>query len=134
MTPSQPTTKTSPISIDKDCGVPIWLQLRNRLIYLITSGYYQIGDKIPTVRELAVSIGVNYNTVSKVYQDIERDGYIVSLRGKGTFVDDGYLKNVAEEALATDALIDEFIRQCLELGVVKADIPKLVQNRLDETP
>ena len=79
-------SKTIQITIDDDSGIPIWLQLRNRLIYLITSGYYATGDKLPTVREMAVDLGINYNTVSKVYQDIERDGYIVSKRGRGTFV------------------------------------------------
>lgn len=120
-----------PISVDKECGVPLWLQLRNRLIYLITSGYYQVGDKIPTVRELAVAIEINYNTVSKAYQDVERDGYIVSLRGKGTFVDDRYLSRTDVERASTDALVDDFVRQCLELGVVKEDIPQLVSSRLD---
>ena len=78
--------QTVQITIDSDSGIPLWLQLRNRLIYLIASGRFQAGDKLPTVRELAVDLGINYNTVSKVYQDIERDGYIVSKRGKGTFV------------------------------------------------
>ena len=45
--------KTIQITIDDDSGIPIWLQLRNRLIYLITSGYYATGDKLPTVREMA---------------------------------------------------------------------------------
>ncbi|MEI3231952.1 MAG: GntR family transcriptional regulator [Gordonibacter pamelaeae] len=80
--------QTVQITIDSDSGIPLWLQLRNRLIYLIASGRFKAGDKLPTVRELAVDLGINYNTVSKVYQDIERDGYIVSKRGKGTFVAD----------------------------------------------
>ena len=72
--------QTVQITIDSDSGIPLWLQLRNRLIYLIASGRFQAGDKLPTVRELAVDLGINYNAVSKVYQDIERDGYIVSKR------------------------------------------------------
>ena len=70
------------ITIDNDSGVPIWLQLRNRLIYLIDTGSFGVGDKLPTMRELAVNLGVNYNTISKVYRDIERDGYITSVRGE----------------------------------------------------
>ena len=60
------------MTIDEDSGIPIWLQLRNRLIYLITSGAFAPGDKLPTMRQLAVDLGINYNTVSRVYQDIER--------------------------------------------------------------
>lgn len=121
------------ITIDEDSGIPIWLQLRNRLIYLISSGAYAVGDKLPTVREMALELGINYNTVSKVYRDIERDGYITSKRGKGTFVHDAYL---AAEGAAVDAatsLADDFIRQCRELGVPRQDILPLVEARLKET-
>ena len=124
-------SKTIQITIDDDSGIPIWLQLRNRLIYLITSGYYATGDKLPTVREMAVDLGSNYNTVSKVYQDIERDGYIVSKRGRGTFVHDKY-RNASETAdNAAESLADAFIQQCRELGVPRADIVALVESRLE---
>lgn len=125
--------KSIQITIDDDSGIPIWLQLRNRLIYLITSGHFATDDKLPTVRELAVDLGINYNTVSKVYQDIERDGYIVSFRGKGTFVSDKYLKNNGAAENEADSLIDDFIRQCRELGVPRQDIVRLVEERLSES-
>ena len=110
--------------------------MRNRLIYLIASGRFKAGDKLPTVRELAVDLGVNYNTVSKVYQDIERDGYIVSKRGKGTFVVERGPAEAEAAKSEVDFLADEFIRQCRELGVPRQDIADLVAGRLaaaDET-
>lgn len=118
------------ITIDQDSGIPIWLQLRNRLIYLISSGQYAAGDKLPTVREMAVKLGINYNTVSKIYQDIERDGYIKSQRGKGTFVHDGYLKNSESATDEVDSLVDEFISRCREMGVPCSDIVSRVESRL----
>ncbi len=121
------------ITIDDSNGIPIWLQLRNRLIYLITSGHYQVGEKLPTMREMAVELGINYNTVSKVYQDIERDGYIVSKRGRGTFVSDGYLANQDAADNQAESLTDAFIQQCRELGVPREDIAALVQRRLELT-
>ncbi len=124
------TENTIQITIDEDSGIPIWLQLRNRLIYLITSGHYAVGDKLPTVREMAVGLGINYNTVSKVYQDIERDGYIVSKRGRGTFAHDGYRANEDTPSNAADSLADAFIQQCRELGVPRRDIVGLVEARL----
>lgn len=124
------TDRTVQITIDDDSGIPIWLQLRNRLIYLITSGTYEVGDKLPTMREMAVDLGINYNTVSKVYQDIERDGYIVSKRGRGTFVHDGYLQNADAACNAADSLADSFIQQCRELGMPRQDIVGLVERRL----
>jgi GntR family transcriptional regulator len=119
-----------PISIDTSCGIPLWLQLRNRLTYLITSGHFRCGDRLPTVRNLAVDLGINFNTVSKVYRDIEHDGYIISRQGAGTFVSDEYRRREGVPLTETDLLIDEFIRECLELGVPKDDIAGLVIERL----
>lgn len=124
-------TETVQITIDENSGIPIWLQLRNRLIYLITSGSYAVGDKLPTMREMAVELGINYNTVSKVYQDIERDGYIVSKRGRGTFVAERVPAEAEAAKSEVEFLADEFIRQCRELGVPRHDIADLVQSRLD---
>ena len=78
-----------------------------------------------------MDLGINYNTVSKVYQDIERDGYIVSKRGRGTFVHDKY-RNASETAdNAAESLADAFIQQCRELGVPRAGIVALVESRLE---
>lgn len=127
------TEQTIQITIDADSGIPIWLQLRNRLVYLIGSGRIAAGDKLPTVRELAVSLGINYNTVSKVYQDIERDGYIASYRGRGTFASDKYRENGDAPLDEVSSLVEDFIRQCRELGVPREDIARLVAERLEKT-
>ena len=119
-----------PIAIDNESGVPIWFQLRNRLIYLITAGHFACGDKLPTVRSLAVTLGINFNTVSKVYQDIERDGYIVSRQGAGTFVSDEFRKREGAALSEMDSLIDEFVRQCMDLGVPQEDIADEVRKRI----
>ena len=117
--------------IDESSGLPVWVQLRNRFVYLIKTGHYQPGDQLPSVRTLAAEAAINYNTVSKVYQDIERDGYIVSKRGRGTFVHDKY-RNASETAdNAAESLADAFIQQCRELGVPRADIVALVESRLE---
>ena len=102
------------ITIDEESGIPIWMQLRNRLVYLVVSGAFPPGMKLPTVRDLSSSLKVNYNTVSKVYRDIEKDGYVITRRGKGTFVaeinSNGYEAQDAKAAV--DMLIDKFLEQC----------------------
>ena len=75
--------------IDESSGVPIWIQIRKRLIYLIGSGHFKSSERLPSVREMSVRFGVNYNTINKVYQDLERDGYIYTKRGLGTYVAEG---------------------------------------------
>ena len=72
--------------VNEKSSIPVWLQLKNRIIYLITSGYYKPGDQLPTVRGLACEAEVNYNTVSKVYMSLEQDGYIESRQRHGAFV------------------------------------------------
>lgn len=112
--------------------MPIWLQLRHRLVYLIESGIFDEGERLPTVRELSVSLGINYNTVSKVYQDIERDGYINSMRGRGTFV--ALARGYDESGVKSEAeiLTDDYIRKCLELGIPASQIALLLESRLAE--
>ena len=119
------------ISIDSDSGIPLWLQLRNRLIYLITSGYYHNGDRLPTVRDLAVGLGINYHTVGKVYRDIERDGFITSRQGMGTFASDAYKQYNGTLLTEADLLIDEFIQHCSEIGIPDEDIVLLLNRRLE---
>ena len=77
-----------PFEVDSTTDVPLWVQLRQRLVYLINSGYFKPGDQLPTVRGLASEISINYNTVSKVYINLEHDGYVESVRGRGVFVRD----------------------------------------------
>ena len=117
--------------LDDASSIPVWLQLKNRFIYLITSGFYLPGDQLPTVRGLAAEVEVNYNTVSKVYQDIERDGYINSKRGKGTFVSQIASRGEAGVKDEAETLTDDYIRRCLELGIPLSQIASLLEGRLE---
>ena len=108
--------------LDESSSIPIWVQLKNRFIYLITSGYYKAGEQLPTVRGLAAEIEVNYNTVSKVYQSLEADGYIVSKRRQGAFVADVSGLAGASADTAAENVTREYFRRCQELGLSLDDI------------
>lgn len=129
---SDPTSlgKQSEFRINEKSVIPIWIQIRKRLVYLISSGKFERGERLPSVRELSVELGVNYNTVNKVYQDLERDGYICSQRGRGTFVTD--LKNVKLSAVDQDveAMAIDFVQQALAKGMSSEDIHDLVSEQL----
>ncbi|MEE0704768.1 MAG: GntR family transcriptional regulator [Adlercreutzia sp.] len=116
--------------INERSVVPIWIQIRKRLVYLISAGKFERGDRLPSVRELSVRLGVNYNTVNKVYQDLERDGYIYTQRGRGTYVSD--LKGVKLSAVDEDveALAIDFVQQALTKGMRSEDIHDLVSEQL----
>ena len=70
--------------LDYNSGLPVWIQVKNRIAYLIGSGEYKAGDQLPTVRSLAVDLDISYNTVNRAYMDLEREGYISTRKGRGT--------------------------------------------------
>ncbi len=101
--------------IDPKSPVPVWAQTKSRLLYLILSGRYQEGDKLPTVRDLAVELNINYNTVNKAYQDLERDGYVLTTRGKGSYVTD----KAREGFFAIESDVDFLIQELIEKATAK---------------
>ena len=109
------------LRVNDASGVPVWIQIRNHMLFLIRSGQLRPGDTLPTVRELAVRLGVNYNTIHKVYQDLETDGLVLSGRGKRSTIAD-----IDREALAlpdspVDAVIGELVRVVREAGMTRED-------------
>lgn len=67
-------------------GRSIHQQIKDGLKELIVSGIYSEGEQLPSVRELSVSLTVNPNTVQRAYRELESEGYIYSVKGKGNFV------------------------------------------------
>lgn len=117
--------------IDYSSGLPTWIQVKNRLSYLIGSGEYVVGDRLPTVRGLAIDLDISYNTVNRAYMDLEREGYISTRKGRGTFVTE---RNDIGAARMTDSpvelLVDDMIRACSEAGMDDDDIAAMVGARL----
>src|SRR5262249_46893170 len=74
------------VAIDPRDPTPIYAQLDRALRAAIAAGRLHPGDQLPTVRQLAVDLRVNANTVARVYADLERDGVLETRRGVGSFV------------------------------------------------
>jgi GntR family transcriptional regulator len=74
------------VTIDPRDRTPIYAQLERGLRAAIAAGRLQSGDQLPTVRQLAVDLRVNANTVARVYSDLERAGVLETRRGVGSFV------------------------------------------------
>ncbi len=111
--------ETPIFEVDETSRLPVWMQLRNRLIFLIKRGDYAPGDQLPSVRSLAVSASINYNTVSKVYVDLEDSGYVKSVRGRGVFVTERVpAKEETQDAKeAAETEIRDCIKRCMLLGM-----------------
>ena len=121
-----------PFEVDSTTDVPLWVQLRQRLIYLINSGYFKPGDQLPTVRGLAADVEVNYNTVSKVYMSLEQDGYIQSKRRQGAFVLDVSGKPGVSISSTAEIVTSEYLKRCFELGMSLEDIEQQFALSLNE--
>lgn len=72
---------------------PIFEQLKSQILEFISLGVLAPNDKLPSVRSLATELGINPNTVSKAYQELELQGYIYTSPGKGCFVGDNHLED-----------------------------------------
>jgi len=73
-------------AVNTDDPTPIYAQLDRSIRAAIAQGRLAVGDRLPTVRQLAVDLRVNANTVAKVYTELERSGVLATQRGVGTFV------------------------------------------------
>ncbi len=73
------------IELDYDRGVPVYRQIYDRVVAALGTGRLTASEQLPTIVELARRLGINPNTVARAYRDLERDGYIVGQRGRGTF-------------------------------------------------
>jgi GntR family transcriptional regulator len=76
----------SVVTVDPRDSTPLYAQIERGVRAAIASGRLRAGDQLPTVRQLAVDLRVNANTVARVYADLERDGVLETRRGVGSFV------------------------------------------------
>ena len=94
------------IVIDHNSKTPIYEQIKVQILSLITSGVLSPGDKLPSLRTLAADLSLNFNTIKKVFAQLETDGVIVTVQGKGCFVADTARDNRAVQDKAEAALRD----------------------------
>jgi len=83
-----PTTRWQPFRfrLDLKSGVPVYRQIIDQVLVAIASGALQPGDQLPTVRQMAVDLSVNPNTVMRAYRELEIRGVLATQQGTGTFI------------------------------------------------
>jgi len=120
------------ISLDLKSKIPIYIQIRDQLRLMIMTGELGPGKQMPPVRDLAMELLINPNTVSKAYQDLDREGLIYTKRGMGTFVSEreGDVAKKLELGMAND-LTMEFVGRLLDMGLSADEIRLLVDEKLE---
>src|SRR4051812_4312236 len=104
--------------IDSTDPTPLYAQLERAIRVAVATGRLRLGDKLPTVRQLAVDLRINANTVAKVYGELERGGVLETRRGVGTFVRDAVslAASVPDRERQLIALADRFLAGAAALG------------------
>ncbi len=115
-------------------NMPIYSQLVEYLRQRIASGYYAPGQRLPTVREIAVEAGVNPNTVQRAMAELEREGLVYSQRTAGRFVTEDPDRVKTESTLLARQQIDAFLRSMALLGYSRAQVLAIMQQEEEEHP
>ena len=120
------------ILISFKSGTPIYLQIVEQVKAAASSGALQPGEALPSIRPLAEELRVNRNTVAKAYSELENQGVIETLPGRGCFLKEnhsGLRKEVRRKLLIEE--VDRAIVQAHHLQVPRAEFLELIQERLD---
>jgi GntR family transcriptional regulator len=127
------TVKTAMIAqIDFKSGKPVYLQLVDQIRYAAASGGLRAGEPLPSIRPLAEELRVNRNTIAKAYAELESQGVIETIPGKGCFLKENnspFTKSVRQKLLLTE--IDEAVVMAHHLQVDRDKFLALVKERLD---
>ncbi|MDD6057623.1 MAG: GntR family transcriptional regulator [Clostridiales bacterium] len=106
---------------------PIYEQIKDGLRRLIISKSLRENDKLPSVRELASKLAINPNTIQRAYRDMENEGYIYTIAGKGTFVAEREGKyDTRQDELLSE--FDEIVAELLFLAVDKAELAERMNH------
>src|SRR5438477_5093202 len=120
------------LQINFKSGKPVYLQLVDQIKAAAASGTVQAGEPLPSIRPLAEELRVNRNTVAKAYSELENQGVIETIPGKGCFVrpNNSPLKKDVRRKLLTEE-IDQAIVQAHHLQVPGSELLELVRERLE---
>jgi len=121
------------LTVDSRSGVPIYLQIVEQVKRSVALGVLQAGEQLPTVKQLALDLTVNPNTVARAYRDLERDSVIETAPGRGSFVRaDGALDSARSSAadVARD-VIALALREAKAVGLSRSDVRDLIDASLD---
>jgi len=120
-------------TLDTINGAPIYRQIIQQIEYAILSGRIQPGDRLPTIRSLAVELKTNPNTIAKAYNELEIRGILATQVGSGTYISDK--KPVLEDDSLKRKIREvagRFIQEMRDLGVEKKELPGLIESIIKE--
>src|SRR5581483_10831258 len=119
------------LTVDPRSGVPIYLQIIEQIKRSIALGVLQAGEQLPTVKQLAIDLTVNPNTVARAYRELEREDVIETSPGRGSFVRSNGLTDSPKVAadIGADAF-DVALREAKSVGLQRDDVREIFEAAL----
>lgn len=121
------------IELDFRSHVPIYSQIVDQVKQLVAQGALQPGEQLPTVRQLAADLRVNFNTVARAYRMLDEAGVISTQQGRGTYVlepaNAAAIHDLREAAL--EGLIRSFLKEAQGLGYEPQDVEERTRSQID---
>jgi GntR family transcriptional regulator len=122
------------LEVDFESGVPIYMQLVDRIKQMVVSGQLKPGQQLPTIRQLAADLRINYNTVGRAYVILDQEGVISTQQGRGTYVasrlDEGQVQRLRMGKLRS--MFGQVVREAQVLGYSRKEIERIVEEQLGE--
>ncbi|MGI8906009.1 MAG: GntR family transcriptional regulator [Candidatus Sumerlaeaceae bacterium] len=118
--------------VDLAGAKPVYQQLVDQVKFAIASGRLLPGDRLPPVRDVAVQVRVNRNTVARVYSELEREGVLYTRAGQGTFVSDrGSQLTRTVQRKQLQASLDELLSQAKLFGLSREQVLTIFSERME---
>jgi GntR family transcriptional regulator len=118
--------------VDLTSSKAVYQQLIDQVKLAVASDRLQTGDRLPPIRDVAVQVRVNRNTVARVYAELEREGIVYTRAGQGCFISDrGSSLSRAEQRRQIITRLEEIIAQARLFGMTREKLSEMFQERLD---
>ena len=115
--------------LDLHSGVPVYRQLIDQVQTAIATGALRVGDQLPTVRQVAVDLSINPNTVMRAYRELEIRGTLDTQQGSGTFIADKKIEySDVERQRQLSQLVGEFVSRAGSSGFTAEDLARALQE------
>lgn len=121
--------------LDPASGVPVYRQLVDQVLIAVASGLLRPGDQLPTVRQVAVDLAINPNTVARAYKELEIRGFLSTQQGLGTFVTRQQLPaGLAQRERRLNQLVGDLLASAAREGFTAADVLECLQQLIASEP